>query len=301
MPSSRDSAYSFISRRRSSVVSWLVLIAFLVSPADAFAITNRQCDYGRSFFRGSTTTLRSLRLRSSLASLQEASTEANTLENSSPSCPPPSARVSNTTTPALRVDHLLGRDGIYHLETPADLKILLLQQQHDNNTMTIVKVHAPWCKTCHAVAPRYRQLAQRHHGKSGRAPQFIFAALTTQDNGAFAKHVLNVTALPTILIYSGSEIVWSQACGSVGKFKLVQQKVEEYATKTKVLRTTTDEQSSSNNNNDDAAVDRVDRLPRRLARGSSSTSALLMIQAYWRDLLPQRLMTSPVWRILRRR
>ena len=111
---------------------------------------------------------------------------------------PPEQKSQQTQTQAPPLQR--GKDNIYSLSTPADLKILLFQYCRPNQ-LVVMKVHAPWCQTCKVMAPKFQQLSRNKAYNKNKNNNVVFAEFTNRDHPSFVKHVLEVTAVPTVLLF----------------------------------------------------------------------------------------------------
>ncbi|GKZ00253.1 hypothetical protein MPSEU_000978200 [Mayamaea pseudoterrestris] len=130
---------------------------------------------------------------------------------------------SPTTRPAQMelpdIDKLLGRDGIYGLSNPTELKVFLY---HFPDRIACIRVHAPWCKTCKSMFPQYRKLAKT------LSKQVVFADFNARNNQDFCRNILDVEAFPTILIYkTPNELLSTHPCGP-SKMKNVKNALQSY-------------------------------------------------------------------------
>jgi thiol-disulfide isomerase/thioredoxin len=113
------------------------------------------------------------------------------------------------------IQDLLGRDGIYSLSNPVDLKVFLFSFPEQ---ITCVRVHAPWCKTCQSMLPQYQKLA-----KTLSREGVVFADFTARHNQDFCRSVLDVEMFPTVLIYKAPrDLLSTHPCGP-GKMKKVRE------------------------------------------------------------------------------
>lgn len=71
-----------------------------------------------------------------------------------------------------------------------------LQASAREGVLMVVKVYAPWCRSCRALEPKYNRLAREY----GDVAQFY--ELNLKENRLLCAR-LNVTAMPTFLIYDG--------------------------------------------------------------------------------------------------
>jgi len=114
----------------------------------------------------------------------------------------------------------VGTDGLYHIATKEEYSLLL---EDNPGKLVVLKVFAPWCKTCKALEPRFRAIAHglgcdRNHRNATTATAalpIVWVDLAhTRDNRDFVRDELGVRTLPTVQFYAGDgERVDSFPCG----------------------------------------------------------------------------------------
>lgn len=87
----------------------------------------------------------------------------------------------------------------------------------------VMKLYAPWCRACKSVEPKFIQISK--DPLLANIP-IIFGQLSVQHNKQYVKS-LGVMALPSILIYAGSEgLVENFPCGP-SKIPMLKRKITE--------------------------------------------------------------------------
>eukprot|EP00548_Thalassiothrix_antarctica_P007149 CAMPEP_0194130402 /NCGR_PEP_ID=MMETSP0152-20130528/1447_1 /TAXON_ID=1049557 /ORGANISM="Thalassiothrix antarctica, Strain L6-D1" /LENGTH=639 /DNA_ID=CAMNT_0038824903 /DNA_START=35 /DNA_END=1954 /DNA_ORIENTATION=+ len=114
----------------------------------------------------------------------------------------------------------VGSNGLYQIENPEQHKTLL---EAYPNKLVVIKVFAPWCKACKAVATKFIGISKDK--KYDELP-ILWAEMTVSGNKSYIKE-LGILALPSIMFYAGSEgLVENFPCGPskvpIFKRKLVQ-------------------------------------------------------------------------------
>lgn len=113
-------------------------------------------------------------------------------------------------------------DGFFLLTTEASHSGLM-QSELGRSSVIVLKVFAPWCRACKALAPKIEQMKK----SSKYASQPIqWADLSIKDNKEFVKNRLGILALPTIQIYIGGQLHDSFPCGP-SKVPLLKRKLDE--------------------------------------------------------------------------
>jgi thiol-disulfide isomerase/thioredoxin len=119
----------------------------------------------------------------------------------------------------------LGKNGLYQITNEDEYRTLL---EHNADKLIVLKVFAPWCKTCKALAPKFQALARGLGGVNKMSTTtsnnnknnelllpIIFAELPhSKRNKDFVKLVLGISALPSVQLYAGNGMkVESFPCG----------------------------------------------------------------------------------------
>jgi len=141
----------------------------------------------------------------------------------------------------------LGKNGLYVITNEEEYRTLL---DHNADKLIVLKVFAPWCKTCKALAPKFQALARGLSGCGTTATNgadvalpIIWAELPhSKRNKDFVKSVIGVSALPSVQLYAGNGIkVDTFPCGpskvsTILKPKLSQLILEHVDIPTKQLK-----------------------------------------------------------------
>ena len=119
----------------------------------------------------------------------------------------------------------LGKNGLYQITNEDEYRTLL---EHNADKLIVLKVFAPWCKTCKALAPKFQALARGLGGVNNISTTtsnnnknnelllpIIWAELPhSKRNKDFVKSVLGISALPSVQLYAGNGMkVESFPCG----------------------------------------------------------------------------------------
>jgi len=141
----------------------------------------------------------------------------------------------------------LGKNGLYLITNEEEYRTLL---NHNADKLIVLKVFAPWCKTCKALAPKFQALARGLSGcgttttnGADVALPIIWAELPhSKRNKDFVKTVIGVSALPSVQLYAGNGMkVDTFPCGpskvsTILKPKLSQLILEHVDIPTKQLK-----------------------------------------------------------------
>jgi len=100
----------------------------------------------------------------------------------------------------------VSKDGVFKIKDQKDHAALLAAH---GDKLIILKLFAPWCRACKALAPKFIMIKKDE--KLQNIP-IIFAEMSAVGNKEFLKN-LGVLALPSVQFYAGSEIVESFPCG----------------------------------------------------------------------------------------
>jgi len=112
------------------------------------------------------------------------------------------------------------KNGIYNLSTKEDHLALLATHP---GKIIIIKAHAPWCRTCKRLEPKFIQLSK--DPKYATLP-LLFAQISVQHNQAYLKS-LGTVALPSVLINVGTEgLVENFPCGP-RKVPILKNKISQ--------------------------------------------------------------------------
>jgi len=136
----------------------------------------------------------------------------------------------------------LGKNGLYLITNEEEYRTLL---NHNADKLIVLKVFAPWCKTCKALEPKFQALARGLSATNGAdvALPIIWAELPhSKRNKDFVKSVIGVSALPSVQLYAGNGMkVDTFPCGpskvsTILKPKLSQLILEHVDMPTKQLK-----------------------------------------------------------------
>jgi len=137
----------------------------------------------------------------------------------------------------------LGKNGLYLITNEEEYRTLL---NHNADKLIVLKVFAPWCKTCKALEPKFQALARGLSGATNGADvalPIIWAELPhSKRNKDFVKSVIGVSALPSVQLYAGNGMkVDTFPCGpskvsTILKPKLSQLILEHVDMPTKQLK-----------------------------------------------------------------
>jgi len=141
------------------------------------------------------------------------------------------ARRSSFGAAAIKLPKV-GRDGLYHITTEEEYRSLMKMFP---DKLIVLKVFAPWCKTCKALAPKFVALARGLGNKrcttTTTAQQFpiVWASLAhTQDTNCFVRKTLGIAALPSVQLYAGNGVVVdSFPCGPAKVATILKPKLTE--------------------------------------------------------------------------
>mmetsp|Transcript_32840 Transcript_32840/g.49534 ORF Transcript_32840/g.49534 Transcript_32840/m.49534 type:complete len:226 (+) Transcript_32840:220-897(+) len=115
----------------------------------------------------------------------------------------------------------LGANGLYSIETENQLKALINTYP---DKLIVIKVFAPWCKACQAVATKY--IGINKDKKYDDLP-IVWAEMTVAGNKDYFKR-MGVFALPSVLFYAGSEgMVENFPCGP-SKMPVLKEKLNQF-------------------------------------------------------------------------
>jgi thiol-disulfide isomerase/thioredoxin len=127
-------------------------------------------------------------------------------------------------------------DGIYQISTPRQHRLLQLAFP---DRILVLKIYAPWCRSCLAMAPKFLSIA--HSPKYDGLP-LIFAEFSASSRNiqSYLHNVLNVQVFPTIQFSIGDTVHESFACGP-SKASLLRKKLasfinEHVSAKTRLIR-----------------------------------------------------------------
>ena len=131
----------------------------------------------------------------------------------------------------------MGKDGLYHIRTEEEyryvceyqqcsmLSFRLLQKdgsiflltclhrllmEENCNSLIVLKVFSPWCKSCKALAPRFQALAK----ENANLPITWISLAYSKENKHLVRSELGVNAVPCVLLYAeDGELIDSFRCG----------------------------------------------------------------------------------------
>ena len=81
--------------------------------------------------------------------------------------------------------------------------------------LVLVDFYAPWCGPCKRMAPFLKEIAHEEEAK------LDLVKINADDNVAIATE-LQITGLPTLILYKGGKVVWQQV-GFIGKEELLEK------------------------------------------------------------------------------
>jgi calmodulin len=110
-----------------------------------------------------------------------------------------------------------GDNGVYDLTNELDYAAFLADHP---DSLVVMKVYAPWCRACKALAPKFSGLAR---DEALDHTPIVFAQFSVQHNKDFVKS-LGVLALPTVKFYVAGREVDTFACGP-SKFPTLKRKL----------------------------------------------------------------------------
>jgi thioredoxin 1 len=89
------------------------------------------------------------------------------------------------------------------------------QKLLDTDKLVLVDFYATWCTPCKKMDPFLKEIAEE------KAGILELKKINTDKNTAIAQH-LNITGIPTILMYKNQKMVWSHI-GYIGKSELLEK------------------------------------------------------------------------------
>ena len=89
------------------------------------------------------------------------------------------------------------------------------QKLLDTDKLVLVDFYATWCTPCKKMDPFLKEIAEE------KAGVLELQKINTDKNTAIAQH-LNITGIPTILLYKNQKMVWSHI-GYIGKSELLEK------------------------------------------------------------------------------
>lgn len=89
------------------------------------------------------------------------------------------------------------------------------QKLLDTDKLVLVDFYATWCTPCKKMDPFLKEIAEE------KAGILELQKINTDKNTAIAQH-LNITGIPTILLYKNKKMLWSHM-GYIGKSELLEK------------------------------------------------------------------------------
>jgi len=114
----------------------------------------------------------------------------------------------------------LGNNGLYELVTKED-HLALVEANPDK--IVIIKVYAPWCRACKGLAPKFVMVSK---DKKYKELPLVFAEFSVQHNKDYVKS-LGILALPSIMIYAGTEGLIENFPCSPSKVPILKKKIAQ--------------------------------------------------------------------------
>lgn len=98
---------------------------------------------------------------------------------------------------------------------PQGLNIKEYNKLLESDKLVLVDFYAPWCSPCKKMDPFLKEIAQEKEGI------LELKKVDTDKNPAIAQH-LNITGIPTIMLYKNQKMIWSHM-GYIGKSELLEK------------------------------------------------------------------------------
>ena len=185
---------------------------------------------------------------------------------------------------------LLQQDGSIFLLTY--LHRLLMEE--NCNTLIVLRVFSPWCKSCKALAPKFQALAK----ENANLPITWISLAFSKENKHLVRSELGVNAVPYVLLYAeDGELIDSFRCGPTKVGTILRPKLADLIDNHIDLSTRTlkiseveskiqaSDSQSTNNEWDQQSVSTTGRL-RMLARRFFETPRLDEVQPFNTTSLP---------------
>lgn len=105
-----------------------------------------------------------------------------------------------------------------HNDEAAKLQGLNMEEYHkllDSDKLVLVDFYATWCTPCKKMDPFLKEIAEENAGI------LELQKINTDKNTAIAQH-LNISGIPTILLYKDKKMIWSHM-GYIGKSELLEK------------------------------------------------------------------------------
>ncbi len=100
--------------------------------------------------------------------------------------------------------------------------------EENRDTLVVLKVFSPWCKSCKALAPKIQALAK----ENVNLPITWISLAYSKENKHLVRSELGVNAVPYILLYAGDcELVDCFRCGPAKVATILRPKLADLITK----------------------------------------------------------------------
>lgn len=111
--------------------------------------------------------------------------------------------------------------GVYKIHSKLQYKNFM--KSVAKNRIVVLKIFAPWCRACKALAPKFSQISHDEKYNNTSNLPIVWAELSVQDNKELVEE-LAVDALPTVQFYVDGRLEDSFACGP-SKAMLLKRKL----------------------------------------------------------------------------
>lgn len=85
----------------------------------------------------------------------------------------------------------------------------------NTDKLVLVDFYAPWCNPCKKMAPYLKEISDNQSDK------LSLVKIDADKNTVISKH-LNISALPTLLLYKGAKVIWTHT-GYISKDELMKK------------------------------------------------------------------------------